>query len=1156
MSSDRSTTRARALVLVVAGLGGPVGALVAASKLEMSTPRVIIATLGYEVLVGAVAFMLFLFGDVKARWTPRITARIDSFLLRVTSPTWRRYKSSVIASTDYIETKGLATKGQFTLSMTDIFIDLGVIPSEPSNSTHSVIGYATANQGALKQPGVRTIGAWVTNACSNKEALVIIGPPGSGKTTLIRNLANSVARRRLPSELRSVRGRLPIILEVRNLGDIESVVDGDLAQLVHNRISKASPTTNTAIEWVDLRLRRGQFLLLFDGLDELGSEAERRKLVDWLDQQMEIYNRATFIVTSRPFGYIRHQLSKALVVQTQPLTLDQIQAFIRAWYKSTTTRSYGKYKDSAKLAAEMGFDQLFSALSASEPLMELAMNPLLLTMICHVHNFRGALPGSRLELYAEICDVFLARRHQARGVSVSMSAGQKIVILQKLAFAMMDGAIREIKVDAAAGHILSELSLVSPGTSPVAFLRDVERSSGILLERERDVYAFAHPTFQEYLAALEIKESSQQGALLARIFEPWWHETIRLYSAMADASTIVTACLDQAERSDELVALAVACIAEARQVSLEARKRMADLLDPTDVRDSGQLVAAARARLATRANSEVPLGRMRWGSSSPITWLEYEYFRRSTSHAQGPDHWIEYPGNDEILHGSAIGIRKKDAEQFCEWLRSRDASGRIYELPSPDESRILRDDANNTHSKEAILSSYSDIGAEDYTTRFWPFATYLQRISRPSTYPDASSTRLEDMAEPFDADLQEFSSRVATLGEQLGLNDRFNSSVGVISEMIKIQWRSTRTVDIGQTLIDQGQCITLAASNLGVDESEQLRTLHQLINASLARAQNQTQNSWGLVTSPGQRLRDEDRLTHQESRASILEALGISLVMLSIRTGQGVNLLSLSKERMRRGRTPNSTKLLYSLVRALAGIYCDLLLAEGRLIGKAAPSGHLRYVASRILSGEVVDRSHQELSLYVRHVKPILEGLIALVVLILIMPLLLAISIVILLSDGGPVLYRQSRVGRYGRWFYMYKFRTLRHDAGEGPLPSMVEGTGSLFKITYDPRITPFGRFLRALSLDELPNLFNVLKGDMALVGPRPMLPREYAAMPKWLKQTGLKPGMTGLWQVESDHERDEMSATMTYAENAGILLDLKIVFTTTSRVLAKRGSF
>jgi exopolysaccharide biosynthesis polyprenyl glycosylphosphotransferase len=163
-------------------------------------------------------------------------------------------------------------------------------------------------------------------------------------------------------------------------------------------------------------------------------------------------------------------------------------------------------------------------------------------------------------------------------------------------------------------------------------------------------------------------------------------------------------------------------------------------------------------------------------------------------------------------------------------------------------------------------------------------------------------------------------------------------------------------------------------------------------------------------------------------------------------------------------------------------------------------------------------------------------------------PMLLAIALSIRLRDGPPVLFRQVRIGLHGRKFEMLKFRTMSVDAEEQleALMAQSEVNGQAFKMTDDPRVTRSGRFLRRTSLDELPQLWNVLRGNMSLVGPRPALPREVDTYDMWhRRRLSMKPGITGLWQV-SDRRSPDFNRwaelDLSYIDRWSLWLDLKIL--------------
>jgi exopolysaccharide biosynthesis polyprenyl glycosylphosphotransferase len=182
--------------------------------------------------------------------------------------------------------------------------------------------------------------------------------------------------------------------------------------------------------------------------------------------------------------------------------------------------------------------------------------------------------------------------------------------------------------------------------------------------------------------------------------------------------------------------------------------------------------------------------------------------------------------------------------------------------------------------------------------------------------------------------------------------------------------------------------------------------------------------------------------------------------------------------------------------------------------------------------------------------------------LLVIWPLLVAIALAIKLDSPGPVLYRQQRVGKDGRLFDMFKFRSMFRDAEKrrAELSADNEAVGPLFKIRNDPRVTRVGRFLRRTSLDELPQLLNVLRGEMSLVGPRPPLPTEVEVYEEWhLGRLRAVPGMTGLWQVSGRSEvsfHDMVRLDLHYIRNWSLSLDLEILWRTVPAVLANRGAY
>lgn len=187
---------------------------------------------------------------------------------------------------------------------------------------------------------------------------------------------------------------------------------------------------------------------------------------------------------------------------------------------------------------------------------------------------------------------------------------------------------------------------------------------------------------------------------------------------------------------------------------------------------------------------------------------------------------------------------------------------------------------------------------------------------------------------------------------------------------------------------------------------------------------------------------------------------------------------------------------------------------------------------------------------------------ISLILLVFILPLLLIVSVLIKLTSPGPVFFSQERVGLNKRRFRLYKFRTMVPDAEKklAELEQFNEVSGPVFKIKNDPRITWIGKYLRKLSVDELPQIINVLKGDMSLVGPRPLPVRDYEGFDQdWQRRRfSVRPGITCLWQVggrSSISFERWMELDMEYIDNWSLLLDLKILLKTVPAVLKGSGA-
>ena len=241
----------------------------------------------------------------------------------------------------------------------------------------------------------------------------------------------------------------------------------------------------------------------------------------------------------------------------------------------------------------------------------------------------------------------------------------------------------------------------------------------------------------------------------------------------------------------------------------------------------------------------------------------------------------------------------------------------------------------------------------------------------------------------------------------------------------------------------------------------------------------------------------------------------------------------------------------------LEGAGVDLVVAPA-LTDIAGPRVHIRPVSGLPL----LYVEQPEFTGPTWAMKEAFDRVLAAAALLLLSPLMLLIALAIRFDGPGPVIFRQVRVGRAGEVFTVYKFRTMVVDA-EHRLDDLYphsEGNGVLFKIKDDPRVTGVGRLLRRLSLDELPQLWNVLAGSMSLVGPRPALPNEAERYGRsTARRLLVKPGITGLWQVSGRSDlswEDSVRLDLYYVENWSFAGDVQILWKTLSAVVRGKGAY
>jgi hypothetical protein len=669
---------------------GPPTAVGATSRHLISRYPVTAALLllAYWIAVAAARFAGAVAGELAQRWRGRLVNHIDDESSRRLSGFGKRYFEYVLGSLRFIDQKGLPTVGFYTPELDEVFVDVS-LARRPMHET-------SADPIADLPPSVTerlSIGEFLDR--DEPVILAVTGAPGSGKTTLLRHTAREICRSH-----RGRRRHVPILLYLRDHAN--AIVGGqhdELPALIRAALGHYGPEP---AGWFEQRLRDGDCIVLLDGLDEVARDHHRRTVSAWIERQITQYPKNDYVITSRPHGYRTAPVDGAVVVQTRRFTEDQITRFVEGWYLAVERRSTGTDGEDVRMLATSGASDLLERLKNTPALYDLTANPLLLTMITNVHRFRGALPGSRADLYRDICEVMLWRRHEAKKLTAEIAGEQKEVLLRALAFAMMQRNVRDLEAEEILIVIEPGLSRISSEVSAQDFLDDVG-SSGLLIERENSAYSFAHHTFQEYLAAVHIRERKLTTALTEAVNDEWWRETTLLYTARSDADPIVRACLDSG--SVTALTLAFDCAEQRPELALSLRRQLDDLLslDRPPGADLERRRLVTRILVTRQLRHVTSLSNGGHLCAQPITNKVYQIFvydMKARGQNREPDGPWPVSGIDEAV----IGVRAGDAIAFVAWVN--DVIGdTAYRLPTRGE---VNDPSTRIALRNLWLNSDSD----------------------------------------------------------------------------------------------------------------------------------------------------------------------------------------------------------------------------------------------------------------------------------------------------------------------------------------------------------------------------------------------------------------------------------------------------------------
>ncbi len=588
-----------------------------------------------------------------------------------------RYRRWVLDSLRYVDVQDLATGGDHIPELGDIYVDVALV----SRASHELSGSPLIQ--ATEDTSERHSISELLDA-RPPVVLALVGQPGSGKSTLLAHAARRSAQAAVRGQLG--RRRVPILLPLREQAEpIIADPAVSLPDVVRAAVGGAAGKEPGG--WWERQLRRGRCLVLLDGLDEIAGDEDRLAVAAWVQRQITAHPGNHFVITSRSFGLPGSLAAQADVLVVRPFTAEQVRIFLDRWSLAAERHAIGASGRTARRAVQLRARESAARLSfllgEHQALRDLATNPLLLTMIATAHRYRGALPGSRADLYGEICQVLLSRRSQAKDLPELLSWPAKQTLLAALAYQMMREHATDLRADRVLEILGPQLERFSASVTGAAFLDDMSRN-GLFTEVTAGRYAFTHLTFQEYLAARHV--SATPGlvqSLAGNVSDPWWHETILLYAATADASPIVRACLESGTIPS--LTLAFDCDEANAEIDPELRRRLdrerERAYEPGSSPAHRRLIAGAlAARLIRRTLSTASGTRI---CVRPVPTDLYWIFLTDTQ-APPPDSPCD-PHADQ----PATGIWGTEARAFVRWLNSitATATGIEVRLPRDDELR-------------------------------------------------------------------------------------------------------------------------------------------------------------------------------------------------------------------------------------------------------------------------------------------------------------------------------------------------------------------------------------------------------------------------------------------------------------------------------------
>jgi formylglycine-generating enzyme required for sulfatase activity/energy-coupling factor transporter ATP-binding protein EcfA2 len=520
-----------------------------------------------------------------------------------------RYLDHVIDSNQRLQLQGIRSSGELvSIELEKIYVTLCTIAGKSrkeeerwlDREVEALPGETLRQEMRSFEPpqqGLERMELKIQQALYKHQRLVVVGDPGCGKTTLLCYIALTYARNWTEAQglvqkrLGLPNPRLPILLFLRDFATHlqhthpDQSLDGPALLLDYLHKFFANQEIRLPEAFFTGPLEKGTCVVLLDGMDEVAKTAIRRRIARIIERFTRCYPDNRYVVTSRVKGYTDSvRLGETYAVaKVRDFSREDMKQFLTHWNRAVEAVLAGGDTESSRKKARRQSRALLAAIDGNDRVRELAVNPLLLTVIALVQRYRAKLPERRTELYEEAVEVLLGKWDAAKGMKCTqdeLDAGDCRSLLEPVALAMMEQRRREIDAEALHHHLTQQFCSTATNNRRAEkraerFLARINERSGLVTERGQGTYSFSHLTFQEHLAARAVADRKDYiDYTLKRIADSWWREVVLLMAGYLStqgrqrATDLIRAVMDHKEEPEPYhnLVLAADCLRDVGQV--------------------------------------------------------------------------------------------------------------------------------------------------------------------------------------------------------------------------------------------------------------------------------------------------------------------------------------------------------------------------------------------------------------------------------------------------------------------------------------------------------------------------------------------------------------------------------------------------------------